>query len=341
MKLHVLVLLSLGLLSSVLVKAQCIITPVITPSSPILCPNSSDTLRTVQTYQTYQWYKNNVAIAGATNPSLPVDYFNDAGNNFSVFVTLDTCSGMSAQALVDGWVFLLPTVQSSGNTNLCVGDTEYLVLMPPYEVNIQWTNNGNPIPGANYDTLIVTQTGNYSVSGAPALCPLFQQQLGVTISLTFSSPPVPVISWSSGALSTPFQPNTMYQWYNGTTAIPGANFSSFTPTQSGNYSVTITDVNGCTASSLPWNWIVGIDDIVPPQFWMIQTAGGVYELGLEPMEENMICEVTDMTGRVILSQQINAGTTRFSVNLTQQTEGIYMFILQGENGFAGSLRVKR
>ncbi len=341
MKLNAVVLLSFALFAFSPAKAQCVITPVITPASPILCPDSFDTLRTVQTYQTYQWYKNNVAISGATNSSLPVSYMNDAGNNFSVFVTQDTCSGMSAQALVDGWVFILPTVQSSGNTSLCVGDSEYLILLPPYDVNIQWTNNGNPIPGATDDTLIVTQTGNYSVSGAPSLCPLFQQQLGVTISLTFSSPPVPLISWNNGTLATPFQPNTMYQWYNGTTAISGANFPSFTPTQTGNYSVMVTDANGCSATSLPWNWVVGIDDVVPPQFWIIQTAGGQYEFGLEPIDEDFICEVTDMSGRIILSQKINAGTTRFSVNLSQQTEGIYMFILQGEKGFAGSLRVKR
>ncbi|MGL5891749.1 MAG: hypothetical protein ACRC3B_17790, partial [Bacteroidia bacterium] len=315
--------------------------PVITPSAPIMCPNSVDTLRTVQSYQTYQWYKNNAAIPGATNPSLPVDYFNDAGYNFSVFVTQDTCSGMSAQTLVDGWVFLPPTVMSSGNTNLCVGDTEYLVLMPPYEINIQWTNNGNPIPGATDDTLIVTQSGNYHVSGAPLLCPLFQQQLGVTISLTFSSPPTPVISWSSGTLTTPFQTNIMYQWYNGTTAIPGANFPTFTPTQSGNYSVMITDANGCSATSLPWNWVVGIDDVVSPQFWIIQSAEGQYELGIEPADHSLVCVVTDISGRIVFSQQIAAGTTRFSINLLGQTEGIYMFNLQGKNGFESLLRVKR
>jgi hypothetical protein len=45
----------------------------------------------------------------------------------------------------------------------------------PYDTNIQWYDNGNPIPGANNDTLFVTSAGSYTFSGAPSLCPNYIQ----------------------------------------------------------------------------------------------------------------------------------------------------------------------
>jgi hypothetical protein len=57
--------------------------------------------------------------------------------------------------------------------------------MQPYTTSIQWTRNGQPIPGANDDTLLVTSSGDYCVSGAPEICPNFLQTLGVIMSYTF------------------------------------------------------------------------------------------------------------------------------------------------------------
>ncbi|MCU0435331.1 MAG: hypothetical protein MUC87_17880 [Bacteroidia bacterium] len=322
-------------------NAQCTITPTITPVSPILCPNSSDTLRTTQPYQTYQWYKNNVIIPGATAAVLPVDYFNDAGNNFSVFVTQDTCSGTSAQNLVDGWVFLLPTVMSSGNQTFCPGDTEYLVLMPPYEVNIQWTNNNVPIPGANDDTLIVTQTGNYSVSGAPQICPQFMQQLGVTISVNFSGPQTPVVSYNNGTLSTVNFSGYTYQWNDASGPVAGATTFSFTPTQSGVYTVTVTDGNGCSATSLPYSWVVGIADAATSEIRLLQSSNYTFTAGIQASGQQRELRVTDITGRQLFTIPVPAGTTQVVVDLSPEAQGIYMFSLQGANGSTGILKVCR
>jgi hypothetical protein len=321
--------------------AQCVITPIISPASPILCPNSTDTLRTTQPYQTYQWYKNNIAIPGATAATLPVDYVNDAGNNFSVFVTQDTCSGTSAQNLVDGWVFLYPTVMSSGNVIVCTGDTEYLVLLPPYEVNIQWTNNNVPIPGATDDTLIVTQTGNYSVSGAPQACPQFILTLGVTIPLNFSGPLTPVISYNNGVLSTLNSPGYTYQWNDASGAISGATAYSFAPSQSGLYTVTITDGNGCSATSQPFSWVVGVNEITPQALWLLQSHNHAFTVGIQPSGHNRELHVIDISGRLLYTIPVSSGSTQAVVDLSNAEKGIYMFCLQGDGGSLGALRVLR
>ena len=180
--------------------AQCTHNPTVTPNNLIFCPSGGfDTLWT-QNYQGYQWFKDGVLQVGDTLRYRRVTHL-DAGSMFSVDATLNGCTERSPQVMVDGWVFLLPVVATDGlRFPLCIGDTLRLRLLPPYTMHIQWTNGGVPIPGATDDTLIVTTDGDYSVSGAPELCPAFLQQLGVTLSYRF----VPC-----GASSDPWESTTV------------------------------------------------------------------------------------------------------------------------------------
>jgi len=168
-------------------NAQCAFNPTISGDT-LLCPNATGQL-TTQVYDSYQWYKRPlfggpaVPVPGATSQLLMVDYSNDAGFYFSVEATDSGCTEMSPEVLVDGWVFLLPftiiegeyTIGGSGELVLCLGDTIFLIAGMPYDTNLQWYDNGNPIAGANDDTLIVTTVGSYTFSGAPSLCPNFIQ----------------------------------------------------------------------------------------------------------------------------------------------------------------------
>lgn len=176
---------ALFLLQALGAAAQCPHNPTVTPNNLIFCPNSgSDSLWT-QSYQAYQWYKDGVLQPGDTFQYRRVTHL-DAGSMFSVDATLNGCTERSPQVPVDGWVFLLPVVATDGlQFPLCVGDTLRLRLLPPYTINIQWTNGGVPIPGATDDTLLVTTDGDYSVSGAPEICPNFIQPLGVTLQYRF------------------------------------------------------------------------------------------------------------------------------------------------------------
>lgn len=170
---------------SPMLRAQCPHNPTVTPTNVILCPGATDTLRT-QVYDAYQWYRDGQLLAGDTLQYRAVSTA-DAGSQFTVRARLNGCDELSPPVLVDGWMFLLPVVQTVGlRDTLCLGrDTLILVLMQPYTTSIQWTRNGQPIPGANDDTLLVTTTGDYCVSGAPEICPNFLQTLGVIMSYTF------------------------------------------------------------------------------------------------------------------------------------------------------------
>jgi len=161
---------------------------------PLLCPNGTAILGT-QSFDSYQWYRipwgGNQAeiIPGATEQELTISE-EDMLYRIFVEVTKDTCRAQSDTVLVDGLVFLLPVVAHSGKYTfdpvqesfvICRGDTMFLELLLPYEVNITWYRNGLPLAGEEGTVYAVTEPGAYTVEGAPAICPEFIQPLGLIL----------------------------------------------------------------------------------------------------------------------------------------------------------------
>lgn len=329
-----------ALLLSFSASAQCAFDPTITPTGIILCPNETDTLWTQQ-YDSYQWYRGANAIPGATNQYYVVDYFNDAGYNFRVEATLNSCTEISPPVLVDGWAFLPPFVMTAGDPGIidqqgvqrnCPGDTVLLILMQPYTQSIQWTDNGNPIPGATDDTLVVTQPGIYSVSGAPAVCPAYQQQLGVNIPIGFFPVQNPVISMQGSLLICSPSGMTSYQWYLNNAPVSGATSMTYQPLTSGVYSVLITDANGCSFMSAPMVYTVGMTDYDPSP---------VVSAFPNPVQEELtiICNdynapftvtLTDLAGRVVLRERF-AAANQVRLPVAQLENGCYLLAVSNEN----------
>jgi hypothetical protein len=178
-------------------NAQCDHDPTI-EGELILCPNSNATLST-QTYDAYQWYKREYGqptsspIPGDTLQTISVNNPDDVLYYFSVETTLNDCSELSPEVLVDGWVFLPVTVASTGDFTIgnngesivCIGDTMYFSLNLPYTKNITWFRNGNPISGETSTILTVTAPGQYTVTAAPDICPDYMQSLGLTLEVLF------------------------------------------------------------------------------------------------------------------------------------------------------------
>jgi Secretion system C-terminal sorting domain len=148
-----------------------------------MCPTSIDTLWT-QAFDSYQWYMNGNPIGNATNQYFVVNSNIHSGSSFYVAATWNGCTENSPQIFVDSWLFLPVTVMTVGNLPCCNGDSVLLVLNPPYELSIQWTNNGSPIFGANDDSLYVNNNGVYNVTAAPSICPNYIQSC-VNIPISF------------------------------------------------------------------------------------------------------------------------------------------------------------
>lgn len=172
--------------------AQCDFTPTISPDQVILCPEETATLIT-EPYDAYQWYKDGYPIPGATEQTLVVEQFTDAGSLFAVAATQDGCTAMSASVLVDGYVFLLPYVIHGGDEPInqgptlqfCEGDTLSLTLSPGYTQHITWFRDGTPIPGEQGPTLYIGTSGAYTVTAAPEVCPNAVMGIGVEVHAEF------------------------------------------------------------------------------------------------------------------------------------------------------------
>ncbi|RZJ70498.1 T9SS type A sorting domain-containing protein [Flavobacterium sp.] len=162
----------------------------------LLCPNSNGTASVVssQVYDSYQWQFRFMFgggafedISGATSSSFTYDDYNYAVTYIRVRVTLGTNTYFSNELAIDSYAFLpIFTIQTfnpnevsidpnDGTLLLCQGATIQFEAGMPYDTNLQWYNNGSPIPGATNSILVVTEAGNYNVSGAPGVCPNFSQ----------------------------------------------------------------------------------------------------------------------------------------------------------------------
>ena len=326
--------------------AQCPFDPTITPSDLILCPNSEGTLST-QAYDSYQWYKAGAPIIGQTGPTLLVDAYSSAGYMFSVEATQNGCTEMSPEVLVDGWAFLGVTVMTTGAQPLyftqngpvyCTLDTVLLVMMLPYDTNIQWTNGGDPIPGATDDTLVVTSPGQYSASGAPALCPDFQQQLGVWVDVLFQEPTQPYIVQNGDQLCA-MPTGFAYQWYVDSAPIPGANAPCIDVVPPGEYTVYVSNENDCAIVSQGF-FVTGIGETAHQSDLHLGPVPASDQLTITSHDGTGVGQwsLLDATGRTVLQGD---GLKRNAVNVDVSMLKSGAYWLRSANGFSLPVSIVR
>ena len=151
----------------------------------------------------------------------------------------------------------------------------------------------------------------------------------ITLNLTINE--VNTTITASGIVLTATQSNATYQWIdcdNNDAPIAGATAQSFTPTQNGNYAVTIT-ANGCTETSdcIPVN-SVGIESIEQNGWAVYPNPGN----GIFTVEGNI---KNGTTIRVMngLGQEMNIKPVytfgKITLDMTNEPTGVYL--LQIEN----------
>ena len=129
-------------------------------------------------------------------------------------------------------------VTASGPTTFCAGGSVTLTASP--SSSYLWSN------GATTQSITVTVAGNYSVTESDNACSPTSDPITVTVNplpqpVINASGPTTFCAGGSVTLTAPSGP--LYHWSNGATT------QSIVVTASGNYSVTFTDWNGCSATS--------------------------------------------------------------------------------------------
>ncbi len=145
---------------------------------------------------------------------------------------------------------LVASITPAGPKTICPTDSIKLTAANNPGANYQWLKDGVLIPGADSIIYWAKQTGNYQIMVSDTSC----TQLSNPFSLSTYSTINPVIA-SSGSIM-PCTNDSMelyvtttfnsYLWSNGASTA-----SNFIKT-SGDYTVTVTDANGCQTHSAPY-----------------------------------------------------------------------------------------
>jgi len=131
-----------------------------------------------------------------------------------------------------------------------------------------------------------------------------------------SNPPQPVITVSGDTLFAP--PGYFYQWYLDSVLIPGAVSDTFITVTGGNYSVVITDMNGCTniSSTVPMSTSITEFDSTCIEIFPNPSNGLFTISGNIPGSDY---QVIDQNGKTVWN-----GTTNEELDLRNLVPGIYI-----------------
>jgi len=202
----------------------------ITASGPLtFCTGDSVTLHAPAGYS-YLW------STGETTDSIVVA----ESGSYSVTVTgANGCSAISAETVVAVNANPSATITPSGPTTFCEGDS--VTLAAPAGLLYLWST------GAVSQSIDVTQPGNYSVTVTNTSgCSATSAETAVTVNANPSvtiTPNGPTTFCEGGSVTLTAPAGLSYLWST------GAISQSIDVTQSGNYSVTVTNTSGCSATS--------------------------------------------------------------------------------------------
>jgi hypothetical protein len=145
------------------------------------------------------------------------------------------------------------SVSPATPASACVGTNVNLSCSASGATSFQWTKAGNDIQGATNATYAATETGVYACKAV--------NTCGNTVSagtsnVNFIDPGLPTVTLNGQTLNANSATAVSYQWFLSGGAINNATAITFSPAQSGSYTVQITDANGCTATSEPFNYSI-------------------------------------------------------------------------------------
>jgi hypothetical protein len=214
------------------------------------CQNGSVTLTASSgTGNTYQWFKNSIAIVGATNQV----YTANGTGIYYVVVTRSSCSATSTTKTVVVNPLPVANITPAGPTSFCSGGSVVLNATTGTGYSFQWKLNGINITGASGTSYTAIQAGNYaltvSAGGCFATSSLIPVQVGEPITAVITAQGnTSFCSGNSVNLSANTGAGLTYQWKNDGSNILGATSSTYSATQTGNYTCVVGN-NGCPTNS--------------------------------------------------------------------------------------------
>ncbi len=205
----------------------------------------------------------------------------------------------------------------TGLTTVCEGDTViYSTGAICQATSHTWTLPNGWTGTSSVDSIIAiagANSGNVTVS-ANSACGISSAQ---TLAVTVNPSPVPIISISGNLLSTGNY--TTYQWNLDGSQVAGATSQTYQYTQPGQYTVTITDANGCSGTSAPFSTSVNTISHQRSITLYPNPNNGSFTLSLTGLinNEEVLLLITDITGRTIhtFTEPTNKGSLQRNISI--------------------------
>ncbi|MFN5223803.1 MAG: T9SS type A sorting domain-containing protein [Bacteroidota bacterium] len=198
-----------------------------------------------------------------------------ASGNYTVTYSLGTgCSNNAITTLTFNSLPPTPVVNSIGGNQGCLGDTMTLYTTPMVGMSYTWRRYGINIAGATGTSIVINSPARYYVTyinsnGCLSESDTFHVYGGPTTPTVVANASTVLCNNSTVVLSTSAVVGLTYQWRTYGNAITGATGSSYTARGAGKYTVTATNANGCSNTSLP------IEVTVTPQIPVITASGSL------------------------------------------------------------------
>jgi hypothetical protein len=157
------------------------------------------------------------------------------------------------------------------------------------------------------------------------------------VSVSLTQPPVPTITVVSDTLVTSGS-NVTYQWLKDGQAITNATSAKCKPSATGNYTVVVTDVSGCTSTSVAYHYnpsevqsVFGLDIVLHPN----PVKDILYLDNLPENSTITICSIDGKTNKVFTLTNSNA------IKLDNLPAGLYILKVQSVKGMYQTRIVKQ
>jgi hypothetical protein len=216
------------------------------PSALISCDASPITFTTnnisAASPVLYQWYANGQPILGETNSELEATI----GATYNLQVEdVFGCTFVSDAFDVEFFTASTPPIFSSGNNTFCQGDSVILFTDANSNYTYQWYLDSVAVSGATSFTNYFSASGNcYVIVTYGGEC---EASSNVETIVALAPPTAPQVAQSNDTLFA--SAANSYQWYADGSPIFGASLDYLVPTETGTYTVEITDANGCTSNA--------------------------------------------------------------------------------------------
>jgi len=289
---------------------------------------------------TYTWTvtQNNVSGASNGSGSLISQILNTITQangtvDYVVTPTANACSGNPIT--INVVVSPIPIVSvSPQNHEMCENDTVQLVASGASAYT--WTP-GSGLSNTSGATVFAypTISTTYVVTGTSVEGCVNKDSVVITI---HPLPSIPTIT-QSGNVLTCSPAYASYQWFFNGGVIPGAILQNYTISQSGNYTVEVTDTNGCKNLSDIFNAIidasgvnenVGIADI---KVFPNPNTGEFTLSGNLKLNSDYFIEIKNTLGQIVYSEKLVNKMGNFSknINIHNFDSGLYMLSVRANN----------